>query len=558
MTTILELMQTHDWSSTLGPRENWPVELKSLFEMMLKSKFPMFLAWGDKQTLLYNDAYIEILGGKHPKAFGNTFRDIWREIWDTIGPISEKALNGESSYFENLPLSMLRNGYREQTWFTFSYSPISNDAGEVKGIFCACFETTQTVVTQQSQEFLIKFEANLREYTTTSQILSESVRYIGEYLNISQVGYFDFNPKDSTLSQRSIWNDSKLGFNNSFATSNIDLQLVKKLVKGEIGWVKQTNSQSYLTSLTPITKHNVDIGYGLAIPLNDKSQLKSILILFAHDQKEWNKEEQRFLQILLNRIWDEIQRIQGKNNLIGSEQYFKSMVDDAPFVIWVTDGAGKLTYFNNQWTKFTGQPKKMALGKGGFETVFHEDLAHVEKCFIEALENKKNYHSEFRLKRYDGEYRWVVGLGSPRFDATGEFLGFIGGMYENHDKKLAEDALQISNARFMAAIDAIQSTLWTNNDQGKMLGKQAGWEKLTGQSFEEYQNYGWAQSIHPEDAEATIQEWNKAVKEKRIFEFTHRLKGLDGEYKKYNVRAVPILNVDGNVEEWVGVHTKSD
>ena len=63
MITAIELMQTHDWTSTLGPRENWPVDLNSLFGMVLESKFPMFLAWGEKQSLLYNDAYAEILGG---------------------------------------------------------------------------------------------------------------------------------------------------------------------------------------------------------------------------------------------------------------------------------------------------------------------------------------------------------------------------------------------------------------------------------------------------------------------------------------------------------------
>ncbi|WP_169728156.1 hybrid sensor histidine kinase/response regulator [Massilia alkalitolerans] len=117
--------------------------------MMLNSKFPMFIAWGAELGFLYNDAYAHILGNKHPSALGGRFQEIWSEIWTDILPIIEQALEGHAVYYENLPFSMNRNGHDEKTWFTFSYSPVRDEDGQVGGMFCACTETTGQVLAEQ-------------------------------------------------------------------------------------------------------------------------------------------------------------------------------------------------------------------------------------------------------------------------------------------------------------------------------------------------------------------------------------------------------------------------
>ena len=87
----------------------------------------MFVAWGDALSLLYNDAYAEILGAKHPSALGMRFHDVWSEIWPDISPLIDAAMAGQAIYREDLPLVMNRKGYDEQTWFTFSYSPLRDE-----------------------------------------------------------------------------------------------------------------------------------------------------------------------------------------------------------------------------------------------------------------------------------------------------------------------------------------------------------------------------------------------------------------------------------------------
>ena len=159
------LMRAHDWSdSPLGPPERWPQSLRTVVSLLLQSQFPMFVAWGPDLGFLYNDPYAEILGAKHPRALGRRFYDIWSEIWPDISPLIDAAMAGHATYHEDLPLLMNRKGYDEHTWFTFSYSPVRDDSGNVAGIFCACFETTQKVLVERAMR---ESEGRLRELNET-------------------------------------------------------------------------------------------------------------------------------------------------------------------------------------------------------------------------------------------------------------------------------------------------------------------------------------------------------------------------------------------------------
>jgi len=145
---MARLMRSHDWSQTpLGAVETWPQSLKTAIRIVLGSRYPMFVWWGQQMTKFYNDAYIPILGKRHPQALGQPASRVWAEIWDTLGPQAEAVLNqGQSTWNQELLLVMERNGYTEETYFTFSYSPVANDDGPVGGVFCACSEDTQRVL----------------------------------------------------------------------------------------------------------------------------------------------------------------------------------------------------------------------------------------------------------------------------------------------------------------------------------------------------------------------------------------------------------------------------
>ena len=141
-------MRAVDWSKTsLGPVESWPLSLKTCVRIVLTSRQPMFVWWGDDLINLYNDAYIAILGGKHPEALGQPASFVWKEIWGQTGPRAQCAMRGnEGTYDEALLLIMERYGYQEETYYTFSYSPVPNDHGGTGGLLCANTDDTQRIL----------------------------------------------------------------------------------------------------------------------------------------------------------------------------------------------------------------------------------------------------------------------------------------------------------------------------------------------------------------------------------------------------------------------------
>jgi signal transduction histidine kinase len=162
------LMRAMDWSRTaLGPVERWPQALRTSVRILLTSRQPMFVWWGEDLINLYNDAYKTIVGGKHPQALGQPASVVWREIWDQVGPRAKSAMTAnEGTYDEALLLIMERHGYREETYYTFSYSPVPSDTGEAGGILCANTDDTQRIIGARQLALLRELAARTSDART--------------------------------------------------------------------------------------------------------------------------------------------------------------------------------------------------------------------------------------------------------------------------------------------------------------------------------------------------------------------------------------------------------
>lgn len=145
---MAQLMRQHDWSATsLGPPEYWPTTLKVALRLLLTSRFEMWLGWGPDVNFFYNDAYRPTLGIKHPRSLAMPTRALWPEIWEDIRGRIEAVYNeGIATWDRGLLLLLERNGYPEETYHTFSYSPLIGDTGKVEGLFCAVSEDTERVI----------------------------------------------------------------------------------------------------------------------------------------------------------------------------------------------------------------------------------------------------------------------------------------------------------------------------------------------------------------------------------------------------------------------------
>ena len=179
---IAALIRAKDWSATsIGPIEQWPQSLQTTVSLCLASNFPINIIWGPEAIQIYNSGYKVLCGDAHPRALGESFRDTWESAWPVIGEPFEKAWLGETTYLENQRMFLTRNGYLEETFFTFSMSPIRDEAGEVVGLFNPVTETTTAMLNHRRTRLL----RDITSESTNSDNLSEAVgritRTLGDY-----------------------------------------------------------------------------------------------------------------------------------------------------------------------------------------------------------------------------------------------------------------------------------------------------------------------------------------------------------------------------------------
>jgi signal transduction histidine kinase len=168
------LMRSIDWASTpLGPVSAWPQSLRTTVSTCLHSRFPILVWWGPELVMLYNDAYVTLIGGKHPQAVGSPGCDVFPEIWSIIGPMLEAVMTrGEATWSEDQLLLLERHGFAEECYFTFSYSPIGDESGGVGGVFTAVTETTGRIIGERRMATL----RALAERTAPARAVAEAAR----------------------------------------------------------------------------------------------------------------------------------------------------------------------------------------------------------------------------------------------------------------------------------------------------------------------------------------------------------------------------------------------
>jgi PAS domain S-box-containing protein len=167
----VELIRSKDWASTpLGPIDAWPQALRTMVTLCLASNFPINIIWGPEHIQVYNDAYRIICGDAHPAALGQSYRATWVSAWPVVGGPFERALNGETSYLENQRMFLTRNGYLEETFFTFSLSPIRGEGGAIGGLFLPVTETTATNLADRRTRTLRDLTTSLSAASTMSEL----------------------------------------------------------------------------------------------------------------------------------------------------------------------------------------------------------------------------------------------------------------------------------------------------------------------------------------------------------------------------------------------------
>lgn len=171
-------IEAMDWTDNpLGPPQLWDPVLKTTVATMLAARFPQCLLWGEDGIMLYNDGYEPLLGEK-PCAMGRPVAEVWSDVWGDIKPMFDQAMAGKPTFIEDMMLTTQRNGFEEQAWFTFGYSPVRDEFGKILGVLDTVVETTETIRAKQRNE-LLNHELAHRMKNTFSVINAISAQTFG-------------------------------------------------------------------------------------------------------------------------------------------------------------------------------------------------------------------------------------------------------------------------------------------------------------------------------------------------------------------------------------------
>lgn len=287
------LMRAFDWNNNpLGPPEQWPQSLKTAIRIMLTSSQPMFVWWGPELINLYNDAYRSIVGGKHPQALGQPASTVWREIWDQAGPRAEAAMrNNEGTYDEALLLIMERHGYKEETYYTFSYSPIPNDQGTPGGIICANTDNTPRVIGERRLRVLQDLAAKVSVATGSVDAACQAV---AETLTSAKL--------DIPFACLYLSNETDTKINCSIATHHgleaLDTEIVAEALRSGQPQVVELRSQGIEIKAEA---WDLPVEKAIVMPLGTGCS-KSVLMAGISPLRPFDEDYQTFFNLVANQI----------------------------------------------------------------------------------------------------------------------------------------------------------------------------------------------------------------------------------------------------------------
>ncbi|WP_194723208.1 ATP-binding protein [Noviherbaspirillum malthae] len=459
------LMREQDWSSSpLGPPQEWSSALRTVVGLMLDSQFPMFVAWGPELGFLYNDAYIEVLGAKHPQALGRRFHDIWQEIWPVISPLIDRALAGEATFHENLPLLMQRKGHDEQTWFTFSYSPARDETGRVAGMFCACTETTGQILAERRQAFELHLADLLRGMDDPLQIIEAGAEALGRHLGVARVGYGEIDASGKEVSVARDWTNGSVA---SLAGETRPLDSFGPDIIAELkaGRILRLDDMKNDPRSAPYAEGYASIGVMslLVIPLIKAGRLKAILYLHEAAPRQWTREDETLSEQVAERTWATIERARAEEQrrraeealsaqLAAESDRLRTLFEQAPGFMAVLRGPQHVFELANAaYLRFTGRqdiigkPVREALPELETQPFF----AQLDRVYATG-EPFFAQQAPVTLAQTAGSaaaVRYIDFIYQPVKDAAGAVSGIFVEGYDVTERKLADEALRAADRR---------------------------------------------------------------------------------------------------------------
>ncbi len=376
---------------------------------------------------LKNTLYMELIGKKRD-IIGKTVREALPELeGQGFYELLDNVFKTGIPYIGNETLVKLdRKGTKklDSIYVNFVYQPIKDSDGNVESIFVHAVDVTDQVLVKK------KIEESEEKYRSLFNTMDQGFCIIEMIFNRNR------RPVDYRFVELNPTFEKQIGIHNAIGKTAKEL-----LPHLEKNWLEHFGSVALTGNSTRFTDGSDEKGRWFdiyAFRLGKKDSLR-VALLFTDIT-----EQKRY-----------------ENHLKERENYYREMTDNTPIMTWVTNVKAKCTYLSRPWFEYTGQTSKAALGNGWLKPVHPDDSKHASETFLEAYKSRKAFSLEYRLRRYDGVYRWHMDSGLPKFDNRGIFQGYIGSVVDIHDRKILErqkdDFLGIASHELKTPVTSIKA-----------------------------------------------------------------------------------------------------
>lgn len=498
---------TEDWQHAAAQQPS----MQTLLDLMLGADEAMFLAWGPERCMLYNDAYISILGERHPGAMGTPMAALWPEVWPQLSPLVDSVFRGGSVHMDDIQLLLQRNGGLHETHFCFSYHPVRDADRSVIALFCACRETTAPVGEQQRREQEAALRWRLFAMVPGFLAILRGPQHTVDFVNQSFEIAFGPEPVIGRALAEVMPGAEQQGF---VALLDQVLHTGERLERRHAplslpGPHGGTTVRRFDFILEPLRNHEPGVS-GVFVQGQDVTDL-----YLAHEMAR-----------------------------AGNERH-EALLDSMSESLVLLDEEQRVVQINRAGLAMEGRPRQEVMGRP-LADLWGEAAQPIVAMLQDAMRTGESRQME-HLNPAPPQDRWLELNAYPLPRGVALLYRDVSAI------KLAEAALRESENRFRVAVAAV-GVMWTCNAQGQMTGEQPGWQMLSGQRRDEYEGEGWLQALHPDDAGEARAQWRAAVRRGENYVGEHRARRLSGPWREFMVRAVPLLTPEGTVKEWVGVH----
>jgi len=549
-------MRAHDWASTpLGPPQAWPAGLKVPLRMMLTSRFEMWLGWGEHLAFFYNDAYLPTLGVKHQNALGRPVRVVWPEIFDDLKDRFEAVMrDGQATWDKALLLLLERSGYPEETYHTFSYSPLMGDDGKVGGLMCVVSEETERVVSERRLETLGALAAALVPVRTRAEV-QEGVR-----------AALGANRRDFPFVALRLFDAEEARGETLAAVTGDDLADIDwplgPILAGE---ALVRTPLAGLIDAPPMGDWETPPSEAIIVPVTKPGHLapSGALVLGRSPLRPHDPDMAGFAQLLAGQIASALATVDIRGTELAETERLRALFEQSPSFIAVLRGPQhRVELTNAAYLQLIAHRDVLGLP-------IREAVPEVEgQGFFELLDRVYTTGEPFvgqgapiTIQRTPGaapEPRFLDFIYQPIRNADGAVTGiFVEGIDVTSTYE-ALIALSESEAQFRTLAEAMPNHVWTSTPDGLFDWFNSQLYAFSGASPGDLDGDGWGALVHPEDLPFATERWAAALSSGEVYEAEFRLRRADGVWRWHIARAVALRAEDGRIARWIGTNTDID